>query len=165
MLKELNHLGIIADLSHSSDDTFWQCLEESRAPVIASHSSCRSLCRHPRNLSDEMLRALGEHDGYVGINFYPAFLDEAYEKEMPGVERVVDHIDHAVAIAGLEHVGIGSDFDGIEVTPKGLGNIGMLPSVFEEMRRRGYSEEAISRISGGNLLEVMKRVENAAVRA
>ena len=206
VLKELNRLGIMTDLSHASDDTFWQCLERSSAPIIASHSCCRALCGHRRNLTDEMIRALGEKDGYVGINFYPSFLDDSFGKSpadaalldeadqveasfradpfdpariraweamqdrllqmpRPGVERVVDHIDHAVSLAGVEHVGIGTDFDGIEVPPKGLDNVGMLPAVFAEMRRRGYSEAAISRISGDNLLDVMKRVEIAATRA
>lgn len=199
VVAEMNSLGMMIDLSHASDNTFWDCLKLSKAPVVATHSCCRSLCSHRRNLTDDMLQALGEKDGYVGINFYPAFLSDAFasspedaalmneaerveaafiadpsnlEKRdawhrmqdrlngmwRPGVKEIVDHIDHAVRLAGVEHVGIGSDFDGILVTPQGLEDVSKMDCLWEEMRRRGYSEEQIERISGGNLMEVFERV-------
>ena len=165
VVAEMNAIGMMIDLSHASDQTFWDVIKLSKAPVIASHSSCRALCSHRRNLTDEMLKALGEKDGYVGINFYPYFLSDKYdEKESwrPGVKEIVDHIDHAVSLAGIDHVGLGSDFDGIEVTPEGVENIARIGEVLEEMRRRGYREEAISKVSGQNLLDVMRRIVNCS---
>ena len=203
VIEEMNALGMMVDLSHASDETFWDVLRLSSAPVVATHSCCRSLCNHRRNLTDEMLKALGENGGYVGINFYPAFLsgrflsdpadaalfDEADKVEAafikdpsdvsrvkewnemqdrletiwrPGVKEIVDHIDHAVEIAGIDHVGIGSDFDGISVTPEGLENVSRIGLVFDEMRRRGYDEEAVSKVAGENLLAVMRRVMELA---
>ena len=194
-VREMNRLGVMVDLSHSSDKTFWDCLEVSETPVIASHSCCRALCGHRRNLTDEMLQALGEKGGYVGINFYPAFLRDEFGKRpedaavldeadrveaafiqnpsdtqakdawdrmqdrlrtvwRPDVRDVVDHIDHAVRLAGIDHVGIGTDYDGISVPPKGLESIADVGAVFEEMRRRGYDEKAISQVAGGNLLRI-----------
>ena len=158
VVAEMNRLGMMVDLSHASDRTFWDCITLSKAPIVATHSCCRALCSHRRNLTDEMLRALAEKDGYVGINFYPWFLVDHPEEHRPGVREIVDHIDHAVRLCGDDHVGIGTDFDGIEVTPEGVENIACLPLVFEEMRRRGYTEEQISRISGGNLLAVFDRI-------
>ncbi len=199
VVAEMNALGMMIDVSHASDCTFWDCLNLSQAPIVATHSCCRSICGHRRNLTDEMLQALGEKDGYVGINFYPAFLSDAFaaspedaalmdEAERveaafiadpasrekteawhrmqdrlnkmwrPGVKEIVDHIDHAVRWAGLEHVGIGTDFDGILVTPRGLEDVSKLGCLWDEMRRRGYSEDQIERISGGNLMTVFDRV-------
>ena len=165
VVAEMNALGMMIDLSHASDQTFWDCIKLSEAPVIATHSSCRALCGHRRNLTDEMLRALGEKEGYVGINFYPFFLSDRYEEGKswrPGVKEIVDHIDHAVRLAGIDHVGIGSDFDGIEVTPEGVENISQMGVIFDEMRRRGYSENEILKVSGQNLLDVMFRIVNCS---
>ena len=165
VVAEMNAMGMMIDLSHASDQTFWDCIKLSKAPVIATHSSCRALCSHRRNLTDEMLQALGEKDGYVGINFYPFFLSDQYEEGKPwrpGVKEIVDHIDHAVKFAGIDHVGIGSDFDGIEVAPEGVENIAQLDAVWEEMRRRGYSEKDILKVSGQNLLDVWFRIVNCA---
>ena len=200
VVAEMNALGMMIDLSHASDETFWDCIRLSRAPVVATHSCCRALCNHRRNLTDEMLQALGETGGYVGINFCPAFLSERFAtdpadkalleegdrvesafienpadpervrawEEMqdrletiwrPCVREVVDHVDHAVSIAGIDHVGIGSDFDGISVPPAGLENVSLIGRVFEEMRRRGYDEESVEKVAGKNLLDVMKRVK------
>ena len=165
VVAEMNAMGMMIDLSHASDQTFWDCIKLSKAPVIATHSSCRALCSHRRNLTDEMLQALGEKDGYVGINFYPYFLSDQYDETKPwrpGVKEIVDHIDHAVKFAGIDHVGIGSDFDGIEVTPEGVENITQLDAVWAEMRRRGYSETDILKVSGQNLLDVWRRIVNCA---
>ena len=161
VVAEMNAMGMMIDLSHASDQTFWDVIKLSKAPVIATHSSCRALCSHRRNLTDEMLKALGEKDGYVGINFYPFFLSDQYEEGKPwrpGVKEIVDHIDHAVSLAGIDHVGIGSDFDGIEVTPEGVENISQIGVVLDEMRRRGYSESDILKVSGQNLLDVFSRI-------
>jgi membrane dipeptidase len=200
VVAEMNELGMMIDLSHASDETFWDCVRLSTAPVVATHSCCRALCGHRRNLTDEMLKALGEKDGYVGINFYPAFLSERFLSDpadaalfdegerveaafiaepgdpervrsweqmqdrletvwRPGVKEIVDHIDHAVELAGIDHVGIGSDYDGILVAPAGLENVSKIGLVFDEMRRRGYDEESVEKVAGKNLLEVMKRVK------
>jgi len=204
VLKEMNRLGIMVDLSHSADSTFWDCIKLSKAPVIASHSCCRALCSHRRNLTDDMLRALADVDGYVGINFCPDFLSDEFGKgyesileeadaaeaafiespadasrieawhkaqdslavvPRPGVKEVVDHIDHAVEICGIDHVGIGSDFDGILLAPTGLDNVSMMPLVFTEMNRRGYSKEDIEKVSGKNLMNVWGRILTSAESA
>jgi membrane dipeptidase len=203
VIAEMNALGMMVDLSHASDETFWDCIRLSRAPVIATHSCCRALCNHRRNLTDEMLRALGENDGYVGVNFYPAFLSERFASDpadaalldegdrveaafiadpadparvkaweemqdrletlwRPGVREIVDHIDHAVEIAGIDHVGIGSDYDGILVTPAGLENVSRIGLVFDEMRARGYAEKDIDKVAGENLMAVMRRIGDCA---
>ncbi len=166
VVAQMNALGMMVDLSHASDKTFWDCLEVSKAPIIATHSSCRALCGHRRNLTDEMLKALGEKDGYVGINFYPYFLSDSFDpakpSTFPGVKEIVDHIDHAVRLAGIDHVGIGSDFDGIEVTPEGLEDISKIGEIQAEMRRRGYSETDILKVSGQNLLDVWFRIVNCS---
>ena len=165
VVAEMNALGMMIDLSHASDKTFWDCVELSKAPVVATHSCCRTLCGHRRNLTDEMLKALGEKDGYVGINFYPYFLSDAYDEAKPwrpGVKEIADHIDHAVSLAGIDHVGIGSDFDGIEVTPEGVENISQIGVVLDELRRRGYTEEQVLKISGQNLLDVWSRIINCS---
>lgn len=199
VVAEMNALGMMIDLSHAADTTFWDCIKLSKAPVIASHSCCRALCSHRRNLTDEMLQALGEKDGYVGINFYPAFISDAFasskedsdlmdlaekveaewiaapaDKEKidawhrmqdrllemwrPGVKEIVNHIDHAVKYAGIDHVGIGTDFDGILVPPQGLEDVSKMEVLWAEMRRRGYSESDIVKVAGANLMAVYDRI-------
>ena len=199
VVAEMNRLGMLIDVSHISDESFWDVIKYSNAPVAATHSCCRSLAGHPRNMTDEMIRALAEAGGVIQINFYPLFIDEDFasvlnesgiEERSQGVEsqfiacpsdplkraawnavqdelmalprpsykRVVDHIDHAVSIAGIDHVGIGSDFDGIEVTPEGLEDISFMPLIFDEMRNRGYSDEDIEKIAGGNFLRLLDDV-------
>ena len=162
VVKIMNSLGMMVDLSHASDKTFWDCIELSKAPVVATHSCCRAICSHPRNLTDEMIRAIGEKDGYVGINFYPTFLSDD-SSTLPGAKDIADHIDRAVKLAGLEHVGIGSDYDGIEITPQGMEDVSRIGILAEELRLRGYSETEINRIMGGNLLDVLERVANCSL--
>ena len=161
VVAEMNRLGMLVDVSHVSDETFYDVLKYSSKPVVATHSCCRALADHPRNMTDDMIRALAEKGGVIQINFYPVFLDGSFhEEEMhtaprPSYKRIVDHIDHVASLVGIDHVGIGSDFDGIDVAPEGLENISMMPKVFEEMRRRGYSENDIAKVASENFLNAL----------
>ena len=161
VVAEMHRLGMLVDVSHVSDETFYDVLKYSSKPVVATHSCCRALTDHPRNMTDDMSRALAEKGGVIQINFYPVFLDGSFhEEEMytaprPSYKRIVDHIDHVVSLVGIDYVGIGSDFDGIDVAPEGLENISMMPKVFEEMRRRGYSENDIAKVASENFLNVL----------
>ena len=191
LVAEMNRLGILVDVSHVSDDTFYDVLKFSTEPVVATHSCCRALCNHPRNMTDEMICALAAAGGVIQINFYPLFLDpdfgavfaesgisergELVEAEFiadpsnaekraawnriqdeimalrrPSYKMIADHIDHVVSLVGVEHVGLGSDFDGIEVTPEGMEDISMMPKLLDELRSRGYTDSDLSKIAGGN---------------
>ena len=164
VVAEMNRLGMIIDVSHAADSTFWDVLKYSKAPVVASHSACRALSPHHRNLSDEMLKALAEKGGMVGITVLPEFLNSALggkqdevKKTLPRVDvtTVADHIDHVVKITGdCDHVGLGSDFDGTSDTPAGLENIGLYPSITKELVKRGYKSADIRKILGGNFFRV-----------
>jgi len=200
VVRELNRLGVMVDVSHTSDKTFYDVLAVTTAPVIASHSSCRAISNSPRNMSDDMLRALARNGGVVMINFNAAFLSEAFRTakpppvvqarldaatrrcgedevcaildwgpiyreamrsgQLPAVTwtEIVDHIDHAVKLAGVDHVGLGSDFDG-SIMPLGLEDASKLPKITGELLRRGYSEPDVMKILGGNLLRVMEQTE------
>ena len=196
LVAEMNRLGMLIDVSHASDDTFYDVLKHSSSPVVATHSCCRALCDHPRNMSDEMIRDLAAEGGVIQINFYPLFLDaefsnvllssgivergELIEKEFiadpannvkreawnriqgelqslvrPSFKKIADHIDHVVDLVGISHVGIGSDFDGIEVTPSGLEDVSTLPVLFEELKLRGYSDSDIEKIAGLNFFRIL----------
>lgn len=163
VIKEMNRIGMMVDVSHVSDKTFYDVLECSSAPVIASHSCCRALSDHPRNMSDDMIAALASSGGVIQINFCPLFLDarcdESDPDSLPGYSKVVDHIEHVIELAGERHVGIGSDFDGIDYTPKGLEDVSRTGIIIDELIRRGYSKKVISMITGGNLLRVMRDAE------
>ena len=201
VVERMNRLGMMVDISHVSDKTFYDTLAATKAPVIASHSSCRALCDVPRNMTDDMIRALAKNGGVMDINFYPGFLSPdfaaAYKKVAPQIHAdesaaekqyandrkrlaeesrniwaryasqfpapsyttIADHIDHAVQVAGIDHVGLGSDFDGIDSAPKGMEDVSKLPDLVRELARRGYSEEDLKKILGGNLLRVMRQVE------
>ncbi len=176
VVREMNDLGMLVDVSHVSDETFWDVLEVTRAPVIASHSSARALVPRPRNLSDDMLRAIGAHDGVVMINFMGMVLDphkSSFQFILDlllhggstdvSVSDVVDHIEHVVEVAGIEHVGLGSDFDGSPASffPMGLRDVGDFPNVTLELLRRGYSGDEIQLILGENLLRVLAAAELA----
>lgn len=195
-VAEMNRLGILVDVSHVSDETFYDVLECSSKPVVATHSCCRALAGHPRNMTDDMIRALASKGGVIQINFYPLFLDgnfasvledsgvmergEAVEAEFiadpsnpsrraawnavqdelmalprPSYKVIADHIDHVVALVGTDHVGLGSDFDGIEVTPEGMEDASSFSRILDELRVRGYSEADIAKIAGGNFLRVL----------
>ena len=153
-LEELNSLGMIIDLSHINDEGFWDILDQTKHPVIASHSNSRAVCSHPRNMTDEMIVALSENGGVMGMNFAPSFV----HPEHATLQGVVDHIDHIIDLVGPDHVGLGSDFDGIPSTPVGLEDATKMPSITEELQRRGYSEVDIKKILGGNHLRLMKKV-------
>ncbi|HEX3584117.1 MAG TPA: dipeptidase [Thermoanaerobaculia bacterium] len=199
VVLEMNRLGMLVDVSHVSDKTFWDTIETSKAPIIASHSSARALASHPRNMTDDMLRALAKNGGVAMVNFYPVFLSDEVaasdrerdkklaadiaalkvqdpsegavydagiaklyaENPIPTVSytRIADHIDHIVKIAGIDHVGIGSDFDGVTSTPVGMEDVSKLPSLRAELKKRGYSESDIHKIMGENFMRVFAEVE------
>ena len=162
VIAAMNSMGMLVDVSHISDKSFYDVLECSSKPVVATHSCCRKLADHPRNMTDEMIRNLASAGGVIQINFYPVFLDSSftYSEGMdmsarPSYRYIADHIDHVVSLVGTDHVGIGSDFDGIEVTPKGMEDISMMPVLFDELRKRGYSEADLEKIASGNFFRVM----------
>jgi len=201
VVYEMNRLGMMVDISHVSDKTFYDALLASRAPLIASHSSARALTNHPRNMTDDMLRELGRRGGVVMVNYYSAFVDEnwrqAYEAQSkertaaidavaqqykdadpvtryretdkvakqwaakiprPPFEAIIDHIDHVAKIAGVDHTGLGSDFDGTPSMPQGLDSAADLPKITEGLLKRGYTAEQIRKILGGNLMRVFTEV-------
>ena len=203
VVAECNRLGIMVDLSHASDKSFFDVLEVTKAPVIASHSSVRALCDHPRNLSDEMLKALADNGGVIQICFVSSFLKESkanperdkamaalrkefgswskarddaerermlqeyerinkeYPQDSATVKDAVDHIDHVVRLIGIDHVGIGTDFDGGGGV-EGCDDVSQMPSITTELLRRGYTEQEIEKIWGGNLMRVFKKVRDTA---
>lgn len=196
VVHEMNRLGMLVDVSHVSDATMNDVLDESRSPVIASHSSCRALCDVPRNIPDDLLRRIGTNGGVVMVNFYNRYLDPNYgvpyakvESELDAVwvrystnllagraeetrlasglpsvpmARLVDHIDHVARVAGIDHVGLGSDFDGVERTPVGLEDVSCFPNLTAELLRRGYAESDVRKILGENFLRVLAEAESAA---
>ena len=160
VVAEMNRLGIIADVSHISVESFYDLINVSKAPIIASHSGCRALAEHPRNLNDEQLKALARNGGVIQIVALGGFL-KLGSPPPADVKIYVDHIDHAVKVAGIEHVGIGSDFDGGGGIA-GFNDHSEALNVTIELVRRGYSEEDISKIWGANFLRVWREVEKVA---
>ena len=173
----MNNLGMLIDISHVSDETFWDTIRTTRAPIIASHSAARALRRYPRNLSDEMLRAMADNRGVVMVNFMALAVDPDEPGEVgfaldallhggrsnaTGAD-VVDHIEHVIAVAGIEHVGLGSDFDGSPrfFFPMGLRDVTDFPKITLELLRRGYDDEQIRKILGENFLRVLRNAEGA----
>jgi membrane dipeptidase len=205
VVREMNRLGIIVDISHVSDKTFYDVLEASRAPVFASHSSCRAICQAPRNMTDDMIRDLAKHGGVIQINYHVGFLSQEfrdYEKAHPEAEKeineevkkrcgdneacklttgdqvvrdlmeagklpkvdwtkIIEHIDHAVKVAGVDHVGLGSDFDGA-VMPVGMQDVTHLPQITDALLKKGYSESDIRKILGENTLRVLAETERVS---
>jgi len=179
VVRELNRLGMMVDVTHVSDDTFWDALETSSAPIIASHSSCRAVSPHRRNLSDEMIRAIARKGGVVQINFAAAFVDPTFPPIDPhvieywstrgGFEKspyathdtafdiLVAHFDHALHLVGPDHVGIGSDFDGVAALPSGMEDCSKLPYLTASLLQRGYSEADLTKVLGDNVLRVMEQ--------
>lgn len=201
VIREMNRLGMMVDVSHLSDKAFWDIVNTSTKPVIATHSACRAITNVPRNLTDDMIKALAKTGGVVNVIFYPEHIEPGYSekkkkvdaeiasevqraseaekgdvahkkiardrvraqeylKRLPpvSVARIVDHIDHVVKLVGIDHVGIGSDFDGVQVVPADLSSVADLPNLTKELLKRGYSESDIDKILGGNMLRVMAEV-------
>jgi len=150
----MDRLGVVLDTSHISDTCFWDVADVRKGPFIASHSNSRVICDHKRNLTDDMLNSLADHRGVTGMNFAPEFV----AKEGATVEKLVDHIDHIVKLVGPDHVGLGSDFDGIGTPPVGLEDASKVPNITRELVRRDYEEEDIKKILGGNHLRVLREV-------
>ena len=204
VVREMNRLGMMVDISHVSDQSFWEVLEVSEAPLLASHSSVRAVADHPRNMSDDMLRALAERGGVIMINFYSGYIDTSlveasrknFQKLRPrievlrdqldgdpfGLRRAVsklyaespfpqaplsvllDHFDHAIRVAGPDHVGLGSDWDGVPSMPTGLEDVSKLPKLTLGLLQRGHSRDTVIKVLGANLLRVMEENERVASR-
>jgi membrane dipeptidase len=153
-VETLEKLNTIIDVSHLNDEGFWDLVSITKNPFIASHSNCRTICEHPRNLTDEQIIALADKKGVIGMNFAPSFV----HPNLASVQGVVDHIDHIVDLVGPNYVGLGSDFDGIPYTPVGLESVSKMPNITEELLIRDYSEADIQNILGSNHLRVFKEV-------
>ena len=203
VISEMNSLGMMVDVSHVSDKTFWDIVNTSTKPIIATHSACRAIADVPRNLTDDMIKALAKTGGVVNVIFYPEHIEpgwsqkkkqldaeiaplvkrasesepgdavqkklardrvrqEQYSRRLPAVtvSRIVDHIDHIVKLVGVDHVGIGSDFDGVQATTADLATVADLPNLTKELLKRGYSDGDIEKILGGNMLRVMEQQGN-----
>ena len=206
----MNRLGMMVDVSHVSDKTFWDVLQTTHAPIIASHSSARALTDHPRNLTDEQLRAVATNNGVVMVNFYPSFIDDHwrttwaatlpqreplyaaaaqsyidrdepvpysspvtvdrqfYAEHMAStlplapLESLIDHFDHVARVAGIDHVGIGSDFDGFGILPAEIRSAADLPKITTALMSRGYTADQMKKILGANLLRVFAEVQSEA---
>ncbi|WP_067726065.1 dipeptidase [Oceanobacillus damuensis] len=156
--KEMNKLGMVIDVSHMAESTFWDVMEVTGAPIMATHSGVNALHDHQRNLTDEQLKAIKENNGVVGIVFYPAFLTDEPEAY---AEDVVDHIEYVVNLIGIDHVALGSDFDGSDM-PADIQDVTDLPKITDELLNRGYSNEDIEKILGKNTLRLLMDVEKAA---
>lgn len=157
LVEQMNEKGMMIDVSHLSDGGFWDCIRRSRVPVVASHSNARSLCRHPRNLSDEMLYALGEKGGVAGVNFYGPFLRE---KGKAGVEDIVRHIRWMMNCAGEDAVGLGTDFDGFQVRdcPREIEGVSDMGKIWDALRKEGLTWTQIEKIAFGNVQRTMEHI-------
>ncbi|MGF7398805.1 dipeptidase [Thermoanaerobacterium thermosaccharolyticum] len=155
VIKEMNRLGMIVDVSHLNERGFWDAINICEKPLIASHSDCKALCRHPRNLSDEQIKAIADKGGVIGINFCPNFLRD---DDNASIEDVLDHIEHIVNLVGINHVGFGSDFDGIEKTPLGLDDVASFPKILDGLKKRGFSDDEINSISHDNFERIIKEI-------
>lgn len=156
VVQEMERLGMLIDVSHLSDHGFWHVLEVAKGPVIASHSNARSVCAHLRNLTDEQIHALAERGGFIGMNLMPDFLREDGQAR---IDDVIRHIDHMANVVGsAAHIGLGSDFDGVDSLPDGIGHVGDLPRIADALLRRGYSDADVRGIMGENILRVLELV-------
>jgi membrane dipeptidase len=196
IVRRMNELGMIVDISHVGEKTFYDALRITTKPVIASHSCTHALCPVPRNLTDDQIRLIGKNNGVIHLNFYSGFVDssfrdknnafirkhqaekdellkqnpsdfyanlklhEKYKEEMdnvrPSLSLLIDHLDHIVSLIGVDHVGIGSDFDGINSSPRELNDVTDMPLITQELLKRGYSKKDVRKILGGNFIRVFK---------
>jgi membrane dipeptidase len=155
LVARMNERHMAVDVSHLNAAGVRDALRVSRAPIIATHSCAHALCDHPRNLTDEQLTAIFDMGGYVGVNFYPTFLSPTGEAD---IDTVIDHVAYMTELGGGKHIGMGSDFDGIESTPKGLANAGDVYALFARMRARGFSEEAVGDFAGENFRRYLAKL-------
>ncbi|MDF2506487.1 MAG: rane dipeptidase [Microbacterium sp.] len=166
VVREMNRIGVLVDLSHVAPSTMRHALEESSRPVMVSHSGAQALCDHPRNVPDDVLAAIGANDGVIMVAFVPTFLSQERrdwwtagaqgEPPLVGVRHVADHLDHVRRIAGPHAVGIGADFDGTDAMPDGLADVSCYPALFSELRARGWSEDDLAAAAHGNVLRVLE---------
>ena len=196
VVQRMNDLGMLIDISHNGEQTFWDVIKHTKKPVIASHSSVWTICQHRRNLKDDQIKAIAENGGVIHLNFYAGFLDSTYERKAiaftarhkhevdsllskgtqpnyaemiimekyqeevnsfrPPLSLLIDHIDYIVKLVGVDHVGLGSDFDGIEAGPKELNGVQDFPLITKALVERGYNKKDIRKILGGNFLRVFR---------
>lgn len=204
IVREMNRLGMMADLSHASERAFYDTVETSSAPILNTHAACKTVANHPRNLTDDMLRALAQNGGVLGVAYYAGMLDDEYRARFPELRaigrlratvrnefagdlkrlseelwklnlaevetigapplsRLVDHIEHAAEVAGIDHVGLGSDYDSVGLKlPAGLEHIGKTPNLVEALDERGFSQDDVAKVMGGNVLRAMREAEAVA---
>lgn len=153
LIKEMNKLGMLVDLSHISERGFWDVIETTSKPIIVSHSNARNICSHPRNLFDEQITAVAKNSGVIGINLYPEFLNNDGKAS---INDIIKHIEHIISIAGPNHIGLGADFDGIEKTPDDINGIENINTIFEELGKLNYTDEIIEKFASGNFLRLIK---------
>ncbi|HHW30533.1 MAG TPA: membrane dipeptidase [Clostridiaceae bacterium] len=155
VVREMNSLGMIIDISHISEKGFWDVIELSKAPVIASHSNAKAICNHIRNLTDSQIIAIKDNGGVIGINFYPYFLNNTAHAS---VKNIIRHIEYIASLIGCDNIGIGADFDGIDCTPLDISGVQDMYKVINELLRLNYTEKDVEKIAGGNFIRVISQV-------
>ena len=155
VVKGMNRLGMIVDVSHINEASFWDVMSVSSAPIIASHSNARAMCSHPRNLTDSQFKALIKNNGVTGINLYPPFLNESGTADM---NDILHHIEHFMALGGEDHIGLGADLDGVSSLPRGIDGVQSLGSIFDALLGLNYTEMQVKKIAGLNFLRVMESI-------